>query len=184
MDFTLGRINLVTGKREVGKSNFCADLVRELKKMDHSVSGIISPGTYKENKKIGIFSQNISNGERIELAHYSPGWDPENPQRVWKINLNAVHWGNSILRKMLLCEVIVIDEIGFLELEKHSGWSQAFQVLEGENYKIAFIVVRPDLIDIALSKWENAQVIELRDKDDRDAILSSILNQAETILAK
>ena len=184
MDLKLSRINLITGEKDIGKTQLCAKLVHELKKKNFSVAGIISPGKYANNKKVGIHAENITNGEIVELACFSPGWDKDNQKRIWKINDAAIPWGNSVLKEISFCDVLIIDEVGFLELEKKSGWSQVFKILEDEIAKFVFIVIRPGLIDIAIQYWKGAQVIELKSKEHRDHILSSIMSQLEIICAR
>lgn len=177
MEFKLHKINLISGKKDVGKSILCANLVKELNNRDYSVAGIISPGKYNKNIKVGIFAKDISNGDMIELATYSPGWDPENLRRVWKINYDAIPWGNEVLKNINHCDVLIVDEIGFLELEKDSGWSRVFQVVSESTFNISFIVVRPELLSPALARWVNANVIKINDKDQSEAVLASILDQ-------
>jgi nucleoside-triphosphatase THEP1 len=184
MEFILSKINIISGKKDVGKSFLCSNLVDELKNRDYSIAGISSPGKYVNNKKVGIFATNISNGDMIELATFSPGWDPENLRREWKINYDAIPWGNEVLKNINPCDVLIVDEIGFLELEKESGWSRVFQIVNECIFKISFIVVRPELLSPALSRWENANVIRIKDKDQSEAALASILDQVEIILAR
>jgi nucleoside-triphosphatase THEP1 len=184
MNVTLERINIISGKRGVGKSIFCLDLVRKLECKNISVSGIISPGKFLGKKKIGILAKNISNGITTKFADYLPGWDHEKPQREWKINEDAIHWGNSILENIESCEVLIIDELGFLEFEKNMGWIKAFQVLEKDIYKIAFIIVRPELVESAMDLWTECKIIEFAPNDDRKAILKSVIDQVVTIIDK
>ena len=184
MDFKLHKINIISGKKDVGKSILCANLIKELRVQDLSVAGIISPGKYIDKKKVGISAKNISTGDVIELATYSPGWDHENSDREWKINSKAIPWGNEVLKSIDSCEVLVIDEIGFLELEKNSGWKQVFQVVSESSFKISFIVVRSELISTALAHWVNANVIKIINKGQSEEVLASILDQVEIILAR
>ena len=127
MKIELGKINLIVGERDVGKTTLCFNLIENLKFMRYSVAGIISPGIYHDEVKVGINALNIKSGENVKLADYSPGWDIENPIRIWKMNSKAIPWGNDVLTKSIPCDVLIIDEIGYLEFENNHGFSVAVE---------------------------------------------------------
>jgi nucleoside-triphosphatase THEP1 len=177
MKIELGEINLITGERDVGKTILCSKIAEKFKNLGYSVAGIISPGIYHDNDKIGITALDIKSGRKVRLADFSPGWDKEKPSRIWKMNPAAIPWGNHVLSKSVPCEILIIDEIGYLELENNGGWKKSFEILEGKLFKMAFIVIRRELVEIALSNWENAQVIILESTEDVDFISKEILHQ-------
>jgi len=179
MKIESGEIYLISGERDVGKTIFCSKLIPKLKYKGYSVAGIISPGIYHNDVKIGISAISIKSGEIIKLAEYSPGWDIENPLRIWKMNAEAIPWGNDVLIKSIPCDVLIIDEIGYLEFEKNSGWNKTFEILEDKQFKIAFVVVRIDLVKEALSHWGKAQIIKLKNGENVDLISKNILHQIE-----
>ncbi len=184
MKIELGKINLIIGERDVGKTTLCFYLIEKLKLLRYSVAGIISPGIYHDEVKVGINALNIMSGEKVKLADYSPGWDIENPLRIWKMNSEAIPWGNDVLKKTIPCDVLIIDEVGYLEFEKNSGWNKSFEILEEKGFKIAFIVVRIDLIEAALSHWEKAQILEIKNGENVDLVTKKILNQIEINVTK
>jgi nucleoside-triphosphatase THEP1 len=184
MDLTLGRINIITGMRGIGKSSFCLSLVNKMEDMNISVAGLISPGRFVENKKIGIDVRNILDGDTNNLAEYAPGWDPERPKRMWKMNEEAISWGNLVLDNLDPCDVLIIDELGFLEFEKNLGWTKAFQLLNKDIFTLAFVVVRPKLVKYALGLWKESKIIKLTSEDERKKIEKSILDQLERIVAR
>ena len=150
----------------MGKTFFCQKLADELIKKGFSVKGIISYGVFKEGKKKSIIAINIATGNKIKLADFKPGWDPEKPIREWKINKAAILWGNEVLDNSVPCDVLIIDEIGFLEFEKNGGWKKVFDVVKTGLYNKAFVVIRPSLIKNALSIWGDAHVIKINTNDD------------------
>lgn len=179
MEKIIGKVNIISGEREVGKTYFCSKLVEKLKLKGFSAAGIISPGIYHNNKKIGIASVNIKTGDKVKLADYSPGWDNEKPLRMWKINDDAIYWGNKVLSKSIPCDVLIIDELGFLELEENNGWDTSFEIINGNGYKIAFLVIRNDLLFAASLIWENSQIITIENGENIDLVLEKIINQIE-----
>jgi len=179
MKIKLGEINLITGERDVGKTTLCSELAENLINLGYSVAGIVSPGIYRNNVKIGISALDIKSGEKVKLADFSPGWDKEKPSRIWKMNSAAVPWGNDVLNKSVPCDILIIDEIGYLELEKNGGWKNIFDIFEEKLFKTAFIVIRKELVEVALSHWKNAQVVVLESTEDVDFISKDILHQIE-----
>jgi nucleoside-triphosphatase THEP1 len=75
--------------------------------------------------------------------------------------------------------VLIIDEIGYLEFEKNSGWNNSFKILREKEFKIAFIVVRIDLMGAALSYWEKAQILKIENGENVGLISNKILHQIE-----
>jgi len=179
MKIKISKINLITGERDAGKTIFCCNLVKKLKNSGFSVAGIVSPGIYHDNVKIGITAMDIKSGRKVRLADYFPGWDKEKPSRIWKMNANSIPWGNRVLNKSVPCDILIIDEIGYLELEKNEGWKKSFEILEEKLFKTAFIVIRRDLMKIALSHWENAQVLLIEEGENMDLITKDIVHQIE-----
>ncbi len=179
----LGEINLIIGERDVGKTILCSNLIENLKFKGYSVAGIISPGIYHDGMKVGITAMNIKSGEQVKLADYSPGWDIENSLRVWRIISDAISWGNDVLNKSIPCDVLIIDEIGYLEFEKNNGWNKSFEILEKNGFKIAFVVVRKCFVESALLHWGKAQIIKIENVEKVDLVSENILHQIEIKLS-
>ena len=95
------------------------------------------------------------------------------------MNSDAIPWGNDVLNYSIPCDVLIIDEIGYLEFEKNSGWNNSFKILREKEFKIAFIVVRIDFIGAALSYWEKAQILKIENGENVGLISNKILHQIE-----
>lgn len=173
----LGKIVVITGEKNSGKTGFCNNLIQALISEDIETRGLISPGMYEGNKKIGVYCQDIHSKEKKLLARHSPGWDVDNQQREWLFNKEGLDWGNKMLKKSIPTEILIIDEIGFLELEKDQGWLNAIKVLNSTQYQYSFVVVRPSLLNAALIKWPRADVIKIMDSSNIDELVKDLLNQ-------
>lgn len=184
MKIELGKINLIIGERDVGKTTLCFNLIEKLKFFRYSVAGIISPGIYHDEVKVSINALNIMSGEKVKLADYSPGWDIENPLRNWKMNSEAILWGNDVLTKSIPCDVLIIDEIGYLEFENNCGWNKSFEILEEKGFKIAFVVVRISLMEVACSHWEKAHILKMENGENIDLVSKKILHQIEAKITR
>lgn len=164
-----GHVFIVTGKKNIGKTGLCTKLVSDLRENDLIIRGVISPGIYNGDKKKVISAMDLSNNQKVVLAEFHPGWDKKKPIREWKFNREAIPWGNRVLLRSVPCDVLFIDEIGFLEFEQNDGWSNVFRVIQEKQFTSAVVVVRTSLLEQALAYWPEAEVIEIKEDENKDA---------------
>ena len=170
------KILLLTGQRNIGKTRICQELIR-LIRTRKKVTGIITPGEYINGRRVAIFAEDIRSSEKKKFAEFMPGWDEENPKREWKFLEDALLWGNMVIMRSIPTEILIIDEIGYLELEKNEGWNSIFQVIQSGQFEHALLVVRPDLVPRAFQLWSNADIIELSAKKDAESIKKYMVHQ-------
>ena len=177
-------IFIITGDVKVGKTSLISKVISSLRKKGITVKGVFSPAKFVENVKTGIYIEDLSTGIRKLLADYQPGWDCENPQREWKMDPEVLNWGNDAIKRSVPTEVLAIDELGFLELEKNQGWISSFEILQGDEYKVAFVVVRTGLLKQAMNKWPNAKIIHLNEPFQQKVITDFLIDQVLTTIVK
>jgi len=56
-------------------------------------------------------------------------------------------WGNQCLQQSSQVDVLVIDELGFLEFDLSTGWTASFELLQRQKYRLAIVVIRPECIE-------------------------------------
>jgi len=161
-----GDLLIITGKRNIGKTNACIKLVNYFKTRNLQISGIISLGLYENGRKVGILAKDIRTGEKKKLAVYYQGWDEEEPGRIWKFDDETLIWGNRVLAESIPTDILIIDELGYLEFEKDQGWIEGFNAIDEGKYLIAFIVVRNELLPIAKKKWERAKIFNIPKEEE------------------
>jgi nucleoside-triphosphatase THEP1 len=88
-------------------------------------------------------------------------------------------WGNEVLSRSLPCDLLIIDELGPLEVLGNRGWSNALSVLDAGDYAAALVVCRPGLLDrlqerIGKSKGETHEV-DLRNRDTLATVILQLL---------
>jgi len=150
------KIFLITGKTGSGKTSLVASLLSEINKLGIKATGVYSPERIEKGEKTGIFTVDLSTGVKELLAIHQQGWDPENPNREWKMDPEVLKWGDDVIRNSVPTAVLIIDELGYLEFEKNTGWVSAFKILDEGDYKSAIVVVRAGLLKQALAKFGNA----------------------------
>jgi len=173
---------IVTGKKEEGKSTFIKQIMDVFHAADISLCGLYSPGIYEKNLKIGINVIDIATGDCLQLANYDPGWDSEMPLREWRFNDEAIEWGDKVLLRSLKhnYDVLIVDEVGYLELEKQQGWKSVYSILREGNFLKTYLVVRENLLGLAQETWQYAQIISISNVKNIENWMS---NEVDEIMA-
>lgn len=174
-------ICILSGEENIGKSTLCKQIIEYGKSRNIAVSGIRSELEIVNNQKIAINSFNVKTDEMMNLAVYFPGWDKEKPERKWKFNREAINWGNDVLRRSVPTDLLIIDEIGYLELEKGEGWNECFNVLESNQYQLALVVIRPELLTLASKRHEKISVYSLQ-KNNRKEIENKLIDKLNRLV--
>jgi nucleoside-triphosphatase THEP1 len=153
---------IITGWRNTGKTTFCHFIIDGARERGLRVTGVLSPGVFEDYQKTGIEIEDLTSGERRILAH--KGHDPSSEFQLpdWIFEKENLAWGNTIFKQSVPTDILIVDELGPIELEQQKGWVDAMQALDGQAYRIAFVVIRPELLQIAKQRWPYAQTITLQ----------------------
>ena len=173
----IANITIISGERGSGKTLLCILLKKAFRDMGKTVEGVISPGLYQNGRKIGILAEDISSGQRRQIASFSPGWDEHNPEKEWKFDFEEIEWINERLKTIPPSENLIIDEVGILELRENAGWTGALVKIDEGKYGHAYVVVRPVLLQIAENRWPRAKIFSVTSTDEPDIQLEKLLNQ-------
>jgi nucleoside-triphosphatase THEP1 len=167
-------ILLVTGKPGSGKTQFCASVVKALQREDLkniSIRGILSPALIERDEKLGIQAMNLETFEHKNLAEPNDGEPGAINTKRWRFDPKVITWCNAILSKATPCDMLILDEIGPLELERGEGFTAGLNAIDSGNYKMAVVVVRPHLLQVALERWPEAVTLDVESlKNKRKAI--------------
>lgn len=151
---------LITGPSGSGKTTFCTKLASLAGEAGLSVGGVLCPAVFEGRQKVGIEQLGISSGERQRLGVRSRDTGVSTVG-CWYMDENVLALGNQIIADIKNEDVIIIDELGPLELEDGYGYQQALKLLDEGRYHIAFAVVRLALLPLAQLRWPNSLVFEL-----------------------
>ena len=175
---TEGKLIIITGKRGAGKSTFCSRLIAHFKKEGWKVRGVFSPGLFVDGRKNAIEVVNLENNERRLLAVNKSKSNMDTNEKMplhWDFDPQVLEWGNRIFEKAVPTDLLVVDEIGPLELKNSQGWIAAIKALDEQSYRLALLVMRPDLLPEAIQRWPLAQVITLSSIARVPAMLQTVL---------
>lgn len=150
---------LVTGLSGAGKTTWCRRLAEQAENQGFQVSGILSPGIFKGNRKIGIGVTDLFTGEQQQLARLRQDADAELSTPRWAFNSEALAWANAQLESSPKTDLLIIDELGPLEFLRGEGLIAGLARIDSQDYKVACVVVRSSLLPKALQRWPHAQVV-------------------------
>ena len=170
-----GRIILLSGESELGKTTLCLKLADMLKAIPMVVNGVICPPVYEGLSKTGIDVQILKSGEKRQLARLNSGKSEGLFTRKWLFDETVTDWGNEELAKATPCDILIVDELGPLEFERGLGFLNGFTVINSRDYSAALVVIRPSLLPNALKRWPDANVISV-ESETREALVNQVFN--------
>jgi len=151
---------LVTGESGSGKSTLCKGLIGEARKRGLIVGGVLSPPVFDGSEKVGIDLEDVATGERRRLAHLRLRMLENAPTRKWALDETVLCWGNDLLSTLPYCDMLVIDELGPLELNYNEGLLEGLAAVERRGFGLGIVVVRPSLLAKAQQLWPVDVVID------------------------
>jgi nucleoside-triphosphatase THEP1 len=151
---------LLVASSGVGKTTACERAVEMAQAQGWRVAGVLSRPVWQAGVKTAIRLREVPLGpERILARAQHPDDGPR--VGVWTFDPAGVAWGQHILTSLRPCDLLVIDEIGPLELEQGQGLTSALGALRQAAYRQAVVTLRPTLVETLLAKLDGLDVSTL-----------------------
>lgn len=160
------QVLVITGEIGAGKTTWCRDLIAQARTSGAQVVGLASPAVFTGGQKVAIDLLNLASNEQRRLADRLVVPDAASPTPNWKFYGETLAWGNTVLRAIDTCDLLVIDELGPLELQHNQGWQSALPLLKQRNYRVACVVVRRSLLTTFLAIFPDTVVIEIKHENN------------------
>lgn len=177
-----GRVVLLTGESQVGKTTICRRAAALATERGHRCAGVLSVPLMEGGRRVGARAVNLANGQERELAR-TDCMLSDVCYGAWSFNPATLEWGNAIFRGLGECDLLIVDEIGPLEFELGSGWTDAWRALERRRFALAVVIARPSLARHVYNLVAaQEQLTALR--TTRDEMPLQIVNALEVALAK
>jgi len=171
---------LLTGKRQVGKSTVCRRVAELARGWGHSPAGLLTPVILdKDGFPVVRHALMVSDGEQRLLA-LADG-DLTGPRTLrYSFDADVLSWVIDGLRAAISqgCDLLIVDEIGPLELEQGRGLAPLLSDLSTGRLPPLLLVVRPEL---AGRLQERLPIIPFRTftvtQENRQALADAIIKE-------
>lgn len=190
-----GVLFVLTGKIQIGKTRWIERLIRDLDDAGIPAYGVVAPGMWRSPRasaspqggsgaleKVGINNVLLPERQRVTFAlrrdvavrcgALDPQGQAERAGLGWSIDDGALarvnaHFSRLSLRPPTVPGLLVVDELGRLELERAEGLVEAVRLLDSgatASFPHALVVVQEDLLPRALSRldagaWGGVRVV-------------------------
>lgn len=172
-------IVIITGEIH-GKTTLVRQIVNELLSSNFRIGGFLSTAVFKEGQRTGYELFDIETSESTTLCSTIPDIN-RFKQGEYYFSDSGLLKGENILKADNLTDkqLIIIDEVGPLELG-NKGWSNTIDNLWQSNAPFQLWVVRRNIINEVLKKWNisNVHIFDI----EKDTI-EDILNELKLLLS-
>lgn len=146
-------VALVSGEIGAGKTTVCQKVVEAARARGFTCGGLLTPALLEEGCKVGILGVNLTGDERRVLARKDR--DLGGPRvGCYHFTADAFPWANAVIDSAIKarCDLLVVDEIGPLELIQGGGLAPALDLLSAVSR--ALVVVRRSLVNTLRDRLE------------------------------
>ena len=167
---------ILTGDIRTGKTTWLEARVRVLEAVGVPVRGVLAPGVWREGEKVGIENVLLPSREHVLLA--TPAGNGCSTGLGWDFDATVLARVNAHLVELAAASgdarpgLLVIDEVGPLELRRGDGLTAALTLLDDgpkPAWPHALVVVRAALAEEVAARlrpaWGPAKLIRPSDAD-------------------
>jgi nucleoside-triphosphatase THEP1 len=178
---TKPRIGALVGPVRVGKTTVAEHVAGLVRTQGLVCGGLLAPAIFDGcGQKVGIWGVDLRTGKRLTLARVDRelGGPTVGP---YSFDAAALTWAIDVIRRDAgECDLLVVDELGRLELEEGCGLAPVLPDLRARRDGHSLVLVRNSLLDLlrtALSpiELELFQVTEDNRQDLPSRIVAAIL---------
>jgi len=137
----------LTGPPGCGKTTICERTITLARSRGRRVTGLLTLPRTSAAGTVGLDVQDIVSGERLALAEQRGPTDGPSTEH-WHFHRRALEWGSARLGGASPTDLLVVDELGPLELLLGQGWANGVSVVREGRYSVALVVVRPSLLPL------------------------------------
>lgn len=170
------RLLFITGERGAGKTTLCLRLAGALRARGLRVAGLIT----RRTEAATLEAVDVASGEVFSLAQPVKAPSPHSLMLHFDFDPVAIAASAQAFLRSFPVDVFFLDEIGPLELVYRQGWATLLDALPEVSYRRGVIVVRPELLGVALQRLPGPTFTVARVKpDQRDALFAELLTWLE-----
>ena len=174
----------ITGRPGIGKTSVLLKAVGVLKTRGYKVGGMVSREVRESGVRVGFEIIDFETGRKGWLAHVN---QPTGPQvSKYRVNLNDLNaiGASSILNAVANGDVVVVDEIGPMELFSPAFKEAVTQAIKSEKPVLGTVHHRArDPLVTAIRAREDAKILEVT-YENRRSLHNLIIDKVVQSLQK
>jgi nucleoside-triphosphatase THEP1 len=184
---------VLTGEVHAGKTTVCRAVVHLARQRGHCVRGILMPAMFDDQgERLGVAAVDLASGEQRILARCCSAISATaaavgcNGPEVgdYCFDAGALQWGQEVIVRAIAAryDLLIVDEIGRLELERDTGFKQALDMLAARSHQPpgghSLLVVRKPLLPMLRLRLPKLDLITFElTMDNRDTVASEIFER-------
>ena len=166
---------IVTGRPGIGKTTV---IERVAASLGTRAGGFLTREVRRERRRTGFTIESLAGERRLLAVRDSAGGPRVGPYRVIVSNLDAVGT-QAVERALATKEVVIVDEIGKMELISEAFRDIILQALDSARTVVATLGVSKDPFSEAVRCRADSTLLEVS-RDNRDVMASRIIRLIET----
>jgi len=176
------RLIFITGRPGIGKTSVLLRALNDLKRRGYKIGGMISREVREGGIRVGFEIVDFCNGKRGWLAHRNQAMGPQiGKYRVNLRDLNAVG-SRSILNATASDDIVVVDEIGPMELLSQTFRDAVVQAIESEKPLLGTIHYRlRDPVIHLIKTRRDAEILEVT-YENRESLHKMVAEMVDSLL--
>ena len=155
---------IVTGATGIGKTSVCRKLIELAQNRGFTCGGIL---TYKAGDK-DIIVEDIQSGEKETLASINNVYHGPRTAK-YSFNPKGIDFGIQAVDKGTSTAILVVDEIGHLEL-RAEGFAKVLELIRAGKVKDCILVIRRELLPAFLPQLPTTPLVFKTTVNSRDQL--------------
>ncbi|MHB8079401.1 MAG: nucleoside-triphosphatase [Candidatus Krumholzibacteriia bacterium] len=143
---------VLTGDSGAGKTTLLLGLAGALRATGLTVGGIAAPVVRSDGARVGYDLLALDSGVTAPLCR-TEGGAAAPAVGPFRFRAEGLALGRAALAAADRCDVVLVDEIGPLEL-RGEGWAPALPPLWERAGAVVVLAVRPGLVEAVAARWE------------------------------
>jgi len=167
---------LVVGEPRSGKTSWCRGYIDRRRKSGSSVGGILSPAIEKQGQRVGSNALDLLTGREVPFARLSRLERFKGGEVVgdYTISSHGISFGGGAIKRAVesRCDLVVIDEVGPLELSG-KGLMPAVELALASAVNV-LIVVRSSLREALQRRFPEYEFLVVADLTQSSSNVSEL----------
>lgn len=165
-------IIIITGEVGTGKTTICRKLVKLISNQGYKCGGVVS---YKD-VDANIITEDIQSGHKEILASKTVVYDGPRT-KGYSFNPTGIDFGIRAIDKGIGVDVLVIDEIGYLERDGE-GFINSLELIKKAQVENIIVVIRNSLLPFFQSQMSGLKLLIFKvNPDNRDHLPEKVASR-------